>query len=67
VLRRKRILGLLDLSLLWRIEPACSKLALAVGNICVAQFNTGTAKSQKLSEMKKKDAWENARYIDKRS
>jgi len=46
-------------------EVAATAVAERLGMICVAQFNSDTAKSQKLSEMKDKDAWENARYIDK--
>jgi hypothetical protein len=46
-------------------EAAATTVAERLGMICVAQFNSDTAKSQKLSEMKVKDAWENARYIDK--
>ncbi len=48
-------------------EAAATAVAERLGTICVAQFNLDTAKSQKLSEMKGKDAWENARYIDKQS
>jgi hypothetical protein len=48
-------------------EAAASAVAERLGTICVVQFNRDTAKSHKLSEMKGKDAWENARYIDKQS
>ena len=48
-------------------ETAASAVAERLGAICVAQFNGDTAKSQKLIEMKDKDAWENGRYIDKQS
>jgi hypothetical protein len=48
-------------------EAAATAVAERLGTICVAQFNRDTAKSQKLSEMKGKDAWDNARYIDKQS
>lgn len=33
----------------------------------MAQFNRDTAKSEKVIEMKGKDAWENGRYIDKQN
>ena len=46
-------------------EAAATAVAERLGTICVAQFNSDTAKNQKLSEMKDHDAWENARYIDK--
>lgn len=45
-------------------EVAATAVAERLGTICVAQFNRDAAKSQRLSEMKDKDAWENARYID---
>jgi hypothetical protein len=48
-------------------ETAASAVAERLGAICVAQFDRDTAKSQKLIEMKDKDAWENGRYIDKQS
>jgi hypothetical protein len=48
-------------------EAAATAVAERLGTICVGQFNRDTAKSQKLSEMKGKDTWENARYIDKQS
>jgi hypothetical protein len=48
-------------------ETAASAVAERLGAICVAQFNRDTAKSQKVIEMKDKDAWENGRYIDKQS
>jgi hypothetical protein len=48
-------------------ETATNAVAERLGTICVAQFNRDTAKSQKLIEMKDKDAWENGRYIDKQS
>ena len=48
-------------------ETAATAVAERLGSICVAQFNRDTAKSDKLVEMKGKDAWENGRYIDKQS
>jgi hypothetical protein len=42
-------------------------VAERLGRICVAQFNRDTAKSQKIIEMKDKDAWDNSRYIDQQS
>ena len=48
-------------------QASATAVAERLGTICVAQFNRDTAKSQKLSEMEDKDAWENARYIDKQS
>jgi hypothetical protein len=48
-------------------ESAANAVAERLGSICVAQFNRDTAKSQKLIEMKNKDAWESGRYIDQQS
>lgn len=48
-------------------EAAATAIAERLGTICVAQFNRDTAKTHKLTEMKNKDAWENARYIDQQS
>jgi hypothetical protein len=48
-------------------ESAANAVAERLGSICVAQFNRDTAKSQKLIEMKHKDAWESGRYIDQQS
>ena len=48
-------------------EVAATAVAERLGTICVAQFNRDMANSQRLSEMKGKDAWEKARYIDKQS
>jgi hypothetical protein len=48
-------------------EVAATAVAERLGTICVAQFNRDKAKSQKITEMKNKDAWENARYIDQQS
>ena len=48
-------------------EAAATAVAERLGAICVAQFNRDAAKSQKLVEMKDKDAWENGRYIDRQS
>ncbi len=48
-------------------ETAATAVAERLGTICVAQFKRDTAKGQKLGEMKGKDAWETARYIDNQS
>jgi hypothetical protein len=48
-------------------ETATNAAAERLGTICVAQFDRDTGKSQKLIEMKGKDAWENGRYVDKQS
>jgi hypothetical protein len=48
-------------------ETAAAAVAERLGTICVAQFNRDTAKSQKLSEMKGKDAWEMGRFIENQS
>lgn len=48
-------------------EFAATAVAERLGTICVAQFNRDAARSQRLSEMKDKDAWESARYIDKQT
>ena len=48
-------------------ESAAAAVADRLGAICVAQFNQDKASSQKLVEMKDKDAWENGRYIDKQN
>jgi hypothetical protein len=48
-------------------EVAATAVADRLGAICVAQFHRDTAKSQKLTEMKGKDAWEAGRYIDQQS
>jgi hypothetical protein len=48
-------------------ETAATAVAERLGRICVAQFNRDTAKSEKVIEMKGKDAWENGRYIDKQN
>ena len=45
-------------------ETAATAVAERLGSICVAQFNRDNAKSEKLVEMKGKDAWEVGRYID---
>jgi hypothetical protein len=45
-------------------ETAANAVAERLATICVAQFNQDTAKSQKLIQMKNKDVWEQARYID---
>ena len=48
-------------------EVAATAVAERLGTICVAQFNRDTAKSQKLIEMKDKDAWEKGNYIETQS
>ena len=48
-------------------ETATTAVAERLGSICVAQFNRDKAKSEKLVEMKGKDAWEIGRFIDAQS
>jgi hypothetical protein len=48
-------------------ETAATAVAERLGSICVAQFNRDKAKSEKLVEMKGKDAWEIGRFIDAQS
>jgi hypothetical protein len=45
-------------------EIASNAVAERLGSICVAQFNHDSDKSARLKEMKGKDPWENARYIE---
>jgi hypothetical protein len=45
-------------------EVAADAVAERLGSICVAQFNHDSDKSARLKEMKGKDPWENARYIE---
>jgi hypothetical protein len=45
-------------------ETAATAVAERLGTICVAQFKGDKAKSEKLVQMKGKDAWEVGRYID---
>jgi len=42
-------------------------VAERLGSICVAQFNRDPDKGQKLNEMKEKDYWDKARYVEKQS
>ena len=46
-------------------EVAADAVAERLGSICVAQFNHHSEKSSKLQEMKDKDLWNKARYIEK--
>jgi hypothetical protein len=46
-------------------ELAENAVAERLGKICVAQLNLDTAKTQKLLEMKDKDAWQKGIFIDK--
>jgi dienelactone hydrolase len=48
-------------------DTASTAVAERLGAICLAQLNRDAAKSQKLVEMKDKDTWEKANYIDKQS
>jgi hypothetical protein len=48
-------------------ETAATAVAERLGSICVTQFNRDKAKSEKLVEMKGKDAWEIGRFIDAQS
>jgi len=48
-------------------ELAVDAVAERLGSICVAQFNDDANKSAKLKEMKDKDTWDKARYIEKQS
>ena len=48
-------------------ETTATAVAERLGSICVAQFNRDKAKSEKLVEMKGKDAWEIGRFIDAQS
>ena len=48
-------------------EIAADAVAERLGSICVAQFNDDANKSAKLKEMKDKDTWDKARYIEKQS
>ena len=45
-------------------ESAATAVAERLGTICVAQFKGDKTKSEKLVQMKGKDAWEIGRYID---
>ena len=45
-------------------ETAATAVAERLGTICVAQFKGDKTKSEKLVQMKGKDAWEIGRYID---
>ena len=46
-------------------EMAENAVAKRLGAICVAQFHRDGVKDQKFQEMKVKDSWERARYIEK--
>jgi hypothetical protein len=48
-------------------EIAADAVADRLGTICVAQFNQDSNKGLKLKELKEKDVWEKARYIEKQS
>lgn len=48
-------------------EVAQDAVAERLGSICVAQFNGDSDKGQKLKEMKEKDSWDKARYVEKQS
>jgi hypothetical protein len=46
-------------------EIAADAVADRLGSICVAQSNQDADKSAKLNEIKDKDSWDRARYIEK--
>ena len=48
-------------------EIAADAVAERLGSICVAQFNHDSDKGSKLKEMKDKDNWDKARYIETQS
>jgi hypothetical protein len=48
-------------------ETAADAVTERLGSICVAQFNRDSNKAQKLVEMKGKESWDKARYIEKQS
>ena len=48
-------------------EVAADAVAERLGSICVAQFNHDSDKGSKVVEMKDKDTWDKARYIEKQS
>ena len=48
-------------------DIAADAVADRLGSICVAQFNHDSDKSSKVKEMKEKDPWDKARYIEKQS
>jgi hypothetical protein len=48
-------------------ELAANAVAERLGKICVAQLNLDKAKTQKLVEMKDKDAWEKGIFINKQT
>jgi hypothetical protein len=48
-------------------ESAADAVAERLGSICLAQFNNDSKKGAKVEEMKGKDSWETARYIEKQS
>jgi hypothetical protein len=48
-------------------ESAANAVAERLGSICVAQFNNDAKKGAKVDEMRGKDFWEKARYIEKQT
>jgi hypothetical protein len=48
-------------------DTAADAVADRLGSICVAQFNHDSDKASKVKEMKEKDSWDKARYIEKQS
>lgn len=48
-------------------ENAATAVAERLGEICVAQFDKDSEKGQKLKEMKAKDTWDKARYIEEQN
>jgi hypothetical protein len=48
-------------------DVAADAVAERLGAICVAQLSRDSDKSEKLKEMKGKDAWDKGRYIENQS
>jgi hypothetical protein len=48
-------------------ESASIAVAERLGEICVAQFDRDSDKGEKIKEMKAKDSWDKARYIEQQS
>jgi hypothetical protein len=48
-------------------ETAAEAVTERLAAICVAQFNRDSQKAQKLTEMKDKESWDKARYIEKQT
>ncbi len=48
-------------------ESAAVAVAERLGAICVAQYDKDSEKGEKVQEMKAKDSWDKARYIETQS